>query len=362
MNVQLNSLTSARGIAAWLVVLYHLRASTPWMPSPVMDVLNKGYLAVDFFFMLSGFVIYLSGHKVLERDGARAVPGFLLRRIARIYPLYALILFGTIIFASAIRVHGGDASGYPLRELPLHIVMIQNWGFTEQLSWNHPAWSISTEFAAYLMFPIILLVTPIASARRSTLLIGMILSLVVLALILHFFGQVRLGEDVTHSGTIRCLCEFICGNLLCACWLRGDPQDPRMFATASLIVAVAGTLWASGVANETMVFPAITACIVLMLAQLSLRFEGNSLWPLHWRTCIYLGEISYATYLAHFMLFIIFKLVFVDDASNVAPARIALFLFGLLIASIALHEFVEKPGRRLTRLYPRVLNNTQPAL
>lgn len=353
MTSQLSSLTSARGIAAWLVVLYHLRASTPWIPDPAMTVLHKGYLAVDFFFMLSGFVIYLSAHKALERDGMRGVPDFMLRRVARIYPLYALILLGTVIFASAIRIHGGDASGYPLNELPLHVTMMQNWGFTEQLSWNHPAWSISTEFAAYLLFPLVVLASPIASARRRTLFIGMILSLATLALILHMLGQARLGQDVTHGGLVRCLCEFLCGNMLCAFWLRGDRQDRRIFAAAFLILTVTGALWASGIATEITAFPAITACLVLMLAQLSLRFQGSVFWPLHWRICVYLGEISYATYLAHFMLFILFKLVFVRDATNIAPISVALFLIGLLIASIALHEFVEKPGRRLAKLYPR---------
>ncbi|MFA6608003.1 MAG: acyltransferase, partial [Sphingomonas sp.] len=57
---ELRALTGARGIAAWLVVLYHIRLSVAGLPQGVVAVLAKGYLAVDFFFLLSGFVIWLS--------------------------------------------------------------------------------------------------------------------------------------------------------------------------------------------------------------------------------------------------------------------------------------------------------------
>ncbi|MEO8723660.1 MAG: acyltransferase [Sphingobium sp.] len=357
MNRQLTSLTSARGIAAWLVVAYHLRASTPWVPAPIMAVLHKSYLAVDFFFLLSGFVIYLSAHKAFERDGPRALPAFLVRRIARIYPLYIVILLATVLFAAAIHAVGGDATSYPLGELPLHMTMMQNWGFTPRLSWNHPAWSISTEFAAYLLFPLIVLASPIARLNRTALLAGMMCVLALLAGVLQVGGQTGLGQDVTHSGLIRCLCEFICGNLLCAFYLRSDPGDGRLLVASLFGLVTGALLWAVGVGGEIALFPAITACLILTLALLSQRWAMTRVWPLHWRPIVYLGEISYATYLAHFMLFILFKILLVDDAANIAPGMIALFLCGLLLLSIILHEGIEKPGRRLAQpLLARLVN------
>lgn len=349
MNRSLDSLTSARGIAAWLVVIYHLRASTPWIPAPVMAAVDKGYLAVDFFFLLSGFVIYLSAHRVLLRDGPRAIPAFLIRRLARIYPLYILLLLGTILFAAAIHATGGDGSGYPVGELPLHLAMMQNWGFTPALSWNHPAWSISTEFAAYLFFPLIMLASPIARMGRTALLVGMGAVLTLLAGILQYWGQSELGQDITHSGLIRCLCEFACGCMLCAFYLRCNAHHLLCTLLSLAGVIGGGTLWATGVAGEIATFPAIAACLILMLALLSQRWATASFWPLHWRPVIYLGEISYATYLAHFMLFIGFKIIIADDAANIAPGMIALFLGALLVASVILHEYIEKPGRRLAQ-------------
>lgn len=89
---ELRALTGMRGIAAWLVVLYHIRLSVAGLPHSVVAVLAKGYLAVDFFFLLSGFVIWLSWGERLRRGGIGAVPGFLWRRLARIWPLHLFML------------------------------------------------------------------------------------------------------------------------------------------------------------------------------------------------------------------------------------------------------------------------------
>ncbi|MET0370480.1 MAG: acyltransferase [Sphingobium sp.] len=341
MKGELRSLTSARGLAAWLVVLYHLRLSMPWLPEPLLMMAAKGYLAVDFFFLLSGFVIYLSAHRPLLREGASAVPGFLGRRFARIYPLYAFILAGTIGFAALLVFTGRDHGGYPWAELPLHIAMMQNWGLTGALSWNHPAWSISAEFAAYLLFPILVLCTPISRTRRPNLLAAMIVLIAILFFWLRLDGQVTLGQDISRHGLVRCLVEFSCGALLCAFWLRGPDCDRRSLLLSLGGVALFWGLWAGGWGSEIWAFPAGAACLILALAHAS----GIAHNPLHWRGLVYLGEISYATYLAHFMLWIGFKILFVADPANVGPPAVAAFLLLLFLLSVLLHHGIERPGR-----------------
>ena len=66
---ELRALTGVRGVAAWFVVFYHIRQSLPWIPDALLDVIAKGYLAVDFFFLLSGFVIWLSWVDRLRGSG-----------------------------------------------------------------------------------------------------------------------------------------------------------------------------------------------------------------------------------------------------------------------------------------------------
>lgn len=350
MKGELRSLTSARGLAAWLVVLYHMRASLTWLPVPAMQAADKGYLAVDFFFLLSGFVIYLSAHGALVRHGAGAIPDFLYRRFARIYPLYAVMLAGTIAFAATLGLTGRDMGGYPWRELPLHVAMMQNWGLTTELQWNHPAWSISAEFAAYLLFPALVLWTPIGRARRPNLLAGMIILMACLFLVMLEGGQTTLGGDIPRFGLIRCLVEFSCGALLCAFWLRGRDSDLLSMILSLSGVALFWGLWSNGRGSEIWTFPAGAACLILALAHAS-GFARN---PLHWRPFVYLGQISYATYLAHFMLWIGFKILCVDDAGTVGTGTAAGFLLILFIASVILHEGIEKPGRAwLGRALPR---------
>jgi len=339
---ELRSLTSARGIAAWLVVIYHIRSGANWAPAWLMEFAHKGYLAVDFFFLLSGFVIYLSAHKAMLSGGAGAVPAFLARRFARIYPLYGVMLGLTVAFALLLRATGREDGNYPWAELPLHIVMMQNWGFTPALSWNHPAWSISAEFAAYLLFPLLILCTPITRLRRPNLLAAMIVLLAILHLALNAFGEQTLGGDIPRFGLLRCLIEFSCGALLCAFWLRGPDRDGRAMAIAFAGATMFWSQWLLGLGSETWAFPAGAACLILALAHAS-TLRRN---PLHWAPLHYLGEISYATYMAHFMLFIWFKIAFVTDARAIPPVTMAAFLALAFAASVLLYHLVERPGRR----------------
>lgn len=342
----IHGLTMARGIAAWMVVLFHIRSGMPWLPDGIMAVVDKGYLAVDFFFLLSGFVIYLSAHQAFAERGLAAAPAFFGRRMARIYPLYAVMLALTVLFVALLDMTGRDVSGYPWHELPLHIVMLQNWGFTDALTWNHPAWSISTEFAAYLLFPVLVLALPLGRMPRWMLTGGIAGLIAVMAAWLHAAGLRNLGEDIPRFGLVRCLFEFSAGCLLCALWLQAD-ESPRRYARWPLAVIASSSalLWSIAPANELWAFPVIASCTILLIAFASRGRSERGAPCLRW--LIYTGEISYSTYLSHFMLFIWFKIIFVNDATNIAPSQIALFLTLAFLMSVLLYHGVEKPGRAL---------------
>lgn len=337
---QLDGLTAARGIAAWLVVLFHIRSGMPWLPAEALQVIHKGYLAVDFFFILSGFVIWLSASGEFMSRGLASSPAFLRRRLARIYPLYMVMLALTVAFVAALHFTGRSTAGYPWGELPLHILMLQNWGFTPDLSWNHPAWSISTEFAAYLLFPLlVMLFAPIARAPRWAIAGAIACLIAVLAMSMQALGYSNLGGHIVRTGLARCIAEFAMGCLLCALWQRGVDGLSRCIALIAFLGG--GLCWAGGIASELIAFPLITTALIYLIADHS-QHGGRITRPL-----VYLGEISYATYLAHFMLFIWFKIAFVQNAANIAPHLIALYMLLTLAASVILYHGVEKPGRRL---------------
>ncbi|KQN08851.1 acyltransferase [Sphingomonas aurantiaca] len=334
---ELRALTGVRGIAAWFVVFYHIRLSIAGLSTSLRDVFAKGYLAVDFFFLLSGFVIWLTWNDRLRTGGMAGVPRFLQKRLARIWPLHLVTLAGAVALALVLRATGRDDPQFVFLELPLHIVLLQNWGFTRHLAWNDPAWSISAELAAYLLFP--LLVMAVDWRRVPSAVLLALAGLLLLALHLTIDSP-TLGTDIPRYGLLRCLIEFTTGSIVCALWLRWRTARAAIGAAISIATALI-IMWIAGL-PETLVVPALFATLLLLLALTS----GRPRNPFEGRTIHYLGEISYATYLSHFILWKAFKLAFVSDANAVSPAEIALYLGLVLLASIALYHLIERPAQR----------------
>jgi len=143
-------------------------------------------------------------------------------------------------------------------------------------------------------------------------------------------------------GLVRCVLEFASGTAICALWLRWR-EDWWLPAAASALGALAMLGgWGAGLVPETLAVPVGFAALLLALALVSGR-RGNPLEaaPLH-----YLGEISYATYLSHYLLWYAFKLALLSDAHAVAWPLIALYLAIVLAASVALYHLVERPTQR----------------
>ena len=358
VKTELRALTSIRGIAAWFVVLFHIRLSIAGLPAPAAAVLAKGYLAVDFFFLLSGFVIWMSWSERLRAGGPAAVPEFLKRRIARIWPLHLFMLGFGALLALALAATGREAPHFPFAELPLHVALLQNWGFTSALAWNDPAWSISCELGAYLLFPLLVLAIDWRRVPAPAILAAIAALLVLLHTVFALRGATALGQEIPRLGLIRCVLEFACGTAIGALWLRWREQWRRpALACAAMALVLLGS-WLARLLPETLAVPAAFAALLLALA-LTAGKPGN---PLEGRALHYLGDISYATYLGHFLLWFAFKLVLVSDAHAVGAPLIALYLVLVLASSAALYHWVERPAqRRVNGLSFRRSPQAQPA-
>jgi peptidoglycan/LPS O-acetylase OafA/YrhL len=191
--------------------------------------------------------------------------------------------------------------------------------------------------AAYLLLPGFALLVDWRRVR-TPLLIVVILGL---ALLLHSLfvavGAKTLGQHILQLGVVRCLIEFAIGTVLCELWQRWRGQ----FAVAVGAVATAAAIVPLGL-PETLAIPLIFAPL-LLAAAVTAEMPANplALTPLH-----YLGEISYATYLAHVLLFRLFKLAFVSDQWDIGAGATAAFAAIVLIASILLHHLVERPAQQ----------------
>ena len=156
--------TALRGIAALIVVGYHLRfgADDLLAAEEATRLFERGYLWVDLFFILSGFVLcYVYEPKGLPTISH--VSRFYRARLARVWPLHALTLAVLVTFSLATiyyaRMTASPGSAYESDWSALlgNILLVHAWGIFSQSSWNIPAWSISAEVFAYLWFPAFLL-------------------------------------------------------------------------------------------------------------------------------------------------------------------------------------------------------------
>lgn len=347
---ELLPLTAIRGLAAWWVVLFHLRfLLAPWLPAEAIAALANGNLAVDLFFVLSGFVMYLNyGHRVtLERD---SIADFLCRRFARVYPLHLLMLLGFLAHAAAAASFGRSPvpdPGYFVASL----LLVQNWGFHDALSWNVPAWSISAEFFAYLAFPVLLVL--IAPARRPAwFLVGLIAALGVSVQLVFQAFALPFPNAVAETGLFRCLLQFAAGMVLCELHRRLHGHHRLAWP----LLALALGLGAAFMLFSAPVVPLAWAALVLALGL------GKGRGPLASPPLVWLGRISYATYLGHYFLLILFKYLFVEEGEAVPPLLLGLYLLAVLAASALLYHGFERPAqRRLLRLW-RARRSRAPVL
>lgn len=335
------ALTGIRGIAAWMVVLYHIRFSLEnLVPAGAVAALGKGYLAVDLFFILSGFVLWYNYADRLRSGGLSDMVQFMWRRVARIWPLHLFILAAFVVFALLLLLTGRSTADYPFRELPLHVFLIQNWGFTGELAWNHPAWSISTELAAYLLFPLIVWAVRWERVPLPALIGAAIALLAAIHLVFAANGSGNLGYDIPRLGLWRCLAEFSLGNIACMVWRswRAWRYGPAVTGLACATLLGAGLVFSL---PETLFVPAVFLTGILALA----LDRGVAARLLGARVIHYLGEISYSTYLVHYLLFILFKLLFMDAPLQLGWAGFGGFLALALAASVLLYHAVEKPAQ-----------------
>ena len=344
-----------RGLAAWWVVFYHFRDEVPreLFGDSLYSFFSHGNLAVDFFFELSGFVLSLRYAKTMMRFNWHLYIPFLKARIARIYPLYILILF--VFIANPVAIYLWSSTRQPgprynLYYFMLSVPMLQNWGFTNTVAWNIPAWSISTEWAAYLLFPFYLWFRHrlANSAERCLMLIVIVLS--TLAIFCYASGH-DLGGDIPRLGLVRCLCEFGAGVLLYGMWAQWKATNRKIPLVLTLVAFGLIGCYILGVSPDFLTMPLAFALIIFVGA-----VDSAISRILSWRMWIALGDISYATYMVHYLIKDWVKFFIVRP--GVPPSlTLAVYAAAVFLASVFLYKSIERPGRRWVR-QSKILGST----
>ncbi|WP_241665503.1 acyltransferase family protein [Teichococcus oryzae] len=335
------ALTGARGPAALAVVAYHLPVdpTTPGTTSwfGLEPIFMRGHLGVAFFFILSGFIIHHVYRNVFASSlNSNDVKRFVLYRFARIWPLHIVTMVGALLlYAVAVLVFNrvpGDVDSYSPLSILANTLMVQSWfGIGSP---NVPAWSISAEWAAYLAFPFLCWLL-----MRLPLLGWIVLGIAALLLT---------GTEFTTHPLGRIATGFVIGMVLRECEGRlGLARHLGRFTGVGVLALLLAGCW---LLPEESLLPYTLGFAILILA---LCNPGDWLAGLAARKpLVYLGEISFALYMVHAVVWSAFKNLLRIVAPGIEPTAHLPVLAGTilsLLAAAALYHLIEIPGRNMLR-------------
>ncbi|TQL54780.1 peptidoglycan/LPS O-acetylase OafA/YrhL [Subtercola boreus] len=353
------SLTGVRAFAAAWVVLFHLyELFTPLFPNvaPFVPLLNAGNLGVDFFFMLSGFIISYTYMDKLRKPAPGAVRSFLFLRFARIYPvhLFTVIVFvALVIGAAAVGLNLNTNGQYTPLNVVMNVLMLQS--IPPAFALNNPAWSICAEAAAYLAFPLI--ARAIWRIRSRAVTVGLIVVVLAVGMITIPLVVNSAESWVYWAGYVliwlRIIVGFLAGCLAYWLWrsLGALKQSPKF--DLLVVVGVVGVVVAAYLAPQdtVIVFPAFALPFLLLILLGLAGGTGPISRFMAGRVPVWGGKISFSVYMTHFMLFTVaVKVIPIETlAAGSIVVRLAV-LTGLLIGVVGLgaatYYIVEEPARR----------------
>jgi peptidoglycan/LPS O-acetylase OafA/YrhL len=341
---EIRPLTSVRGVAALWVFLYHLAIALPKSPRFLTGavLLGRGYLAVDLFFVLSGFVLALTYREMFQRSAlATAYPDFLIRRIARIMPLNIAIVAAIAALVWLFPPQDPNEAFAQARHpgvLLANLLLIQDWGVAGSVV--KPAWSVSVELAIYCIFPILLRL----AWSRCWALPALAGSALLFWLSRMGQGQIDRGfladsfMGLAGGDFVRGLTGFYFG-LLC---FRAF-QVPRWKAFAGraalpvVVLFFALLTWSPGDLAPVLLCPALVLALAGNRGLLGRLLNAR---PLH-----YLGTISYSIYLTHYCVISAVSLLL--GPLDIASGGLTILL--TMLVSIAGYHLIERPARRWVR-------------
>lgn len=341
-------LDGLRGVAAIVVVLFHILEIFS-NGDHTQQLLNHGYLAVDFFFILSGFVI---AHAYDDRWNKMTLKSFFKRRLVRLQPM---IIFGMTLGA-VLFYFGGAVDLFPLvNETPIwKLIMIMLLGYflipvpismdirgwQEMYPLNGPAWSLFFEYIANVLYALIL--------KKSSNTVVAILTFIAGVFLIHLafttpngdiIGGWSLNIEQLHIGFARLLFPFLAGILISRTLKLASIKYSFIWCSLLLVVVLIFPrlgghqhLWMNrlyDVATVIFIFP----LIIYMGA------SGTISKPATSRVCKFLGDISYPLYITHFPIVYIFYAWVVNNEIALTEAYFyatVVLLTSLLMAYIAL--------------------------
>jgi peptidoglycan/LPS O-acetylase OafA/YrhL len=370
-------LDGLRGAAALMVVWYHIFEGLAFAEGTVIDTFNHGHLGVDFFFMLSGFVISYAYDDRWARPGGQrlSMKDFFKRRLIRLQPM---IVMGAIIGAAAFLLGGGvkwDGSSTPLGwtmvAMVLGMLLIPAYpgagydvrGNGEMYSLNGPSWSLFFEYIGNILYALFIRRLGNKGLAALTLVTGIAWGAFSIT---DVSGYDMLGVGWTLAGVnfvgglLRMLFPFTLGMLICRnfrplrvrgifWWsiliLFGLFSVP--YINSENITVLQGISW-----NSLYEF----ACVLLIFPLIIWgAASGETTDKASTSVCRFLGDISYPLYIVHYPVMYLFYAWLIKNKiytlSEAWPVALLVILTSITLAYACLKLYDEPVRRYLVKKF-----------
>jgi peptidoglycan/LPS O-acetylase OafA/YrhL len=360
---KIEELESIRGIAALLVVLFHM----PVWNARLHDIrfIENSYYMVDLFFVLSGFVMNLNYGDRLH--GVRDLARFQFLRLGRLYPVHLLFLLLAVLTATSgwiaatmfgLTIPSGSAfKDATFASFMEQLLLIHSLGFFKLVhAFNGPSWSISVEFYTYLVFGIVCLMS------HYVLRLSAFVVLSGAALILLSPGGGNIGN---FSEILQCLAGYFLGSVAAsfAAWRpRSLPRGSTFMALAAMIVFLC-------MRKDPQFAIAIFFLSALLIVAVVCSGDDYAKAMLRHRSLKFLGLISYSLYMSHtFVLWVCNQFVRVvlrrpeAIVDGISTPQLGLFgallwyaiaIAGTILVSALVFKYVEDPYRLKSKDFAR---------
>ena len=357
-------LDGLRGVAALLVVWYHVFEGFQFAGNkPVIDFINHGYLAVDFFFILSGFVV---GYAYDSRWGKTLkLGGFFRRRLIRLQPM---VIMGAVIGAASFFLSGMERWDGTHATLWLTFLAFvcgclmlpalpgmprEVRGNGEMFPLNGPCWSLFFEYVGNIVYALFI-------RRLSTRLLAL-LSFTLCCALTWFavtdqsgYGSIGVGWTVDRTnilgGMLRMLCPFTMGILMSRLFKPLRQARGAFWTSAALLLIIFHIpyIYSDGALSLNGVFEA--ACIIAVFPLVVwYAASGKTTDIASTRICRFLGDISYPLYIVHYPLMYAFYMWLIKTRQYTLyetwPAALAVVAGSIILAWLCL-KLYDMPVRK----------------
>lgn len=331
----------------WVVLFHFGGVLERLLPSfSAFDPLSeRGYIGVDLFFILSGFIMSYVYSRTAFWDKS-AYTSFVVKRFARIYPVHLVTLLALLVMVVACSLMGKQLTGvYSAKDFFLNLTLLNSFPVSVP-SWNYPSWSVSAEFFGYLFifpFAVWFFRSPFLKSQGLVIAFGLML--------IHGLLQANsvFGDWVSIAAISF---EFLAGAALyngCKANIWFPELAGKLLPFLILTLILICFLHIPGISQEFISRLIVISCPLLIAGMstdsgITNRLLGS--YPIH-----YLGVISYSIYMVHALVEKVFKVLFPlgtyeDSGVGVRLLVFTAYLVAPIVLAFLVHRVVEEPSRR----------------